>query len=262
MHKGQCGIQNWRFSCNRIQLSFAHLLLTFALISPSSIAQDNITTTEIRPSAQATRIPAEIDIELDGFLDEQVWALAQPITEFRQQEPVEGAEPSERTEVRILYDDQALYIGAMLYDSDPDGILAYQLQRDAGLGTDDRFMWIISTFNDNRTGYFFETNPAGLLGDGLIEGGGGFNKRWDGIWNMRTAIQPDGWSVEIRIPFSTLNFDPSLDAWGINFQRTIRRHNEEILWNGWRRTEGLFRPIYTGQLFGLTDISQGRGIEL
>ncbi|MDP2128481.1 MAG: DUF5916 domain-containing protein [Pseudohongiella sp.] len=252
----------------------ALVMLTFALISPSglaqnvsqnvsqNIAQNTIVTTDARPSIQAYRIPAGIEVQLDGFLDEEVWALAQPITEFRQQEPVEGGVPSEPTEIRIMYDDQALYIGAMLYDSDPAGILAYQLQRDAGLGTDDRFMWIISTFDDNRTGYFFETNPAGLLGDGLIEGGGGFNKRWNGIWNIRTAILSDGWSVEIRIPFSTLNFDPALDAWGINFQRTIRRYNEEILWNGWRRTEGLFRPVYTGQLRGLTGISQGRGIEL
>lgn len=238
------------------------LLLTLSLLSPSSFAQDTITTTEVRPSMLAHRIDGNIGVQLDGLLNEGVWAQAQPITEFRQQEPIEGAQPSERTEIRVLYDDEALYIGAMLYDSDPSGILAYQLQRDAGLGTDDRFMWIISTFDDNRTGYFFETNPVGLLGDGLIEGGGGFNKRWNGIWNIRTAIQDDGWSAEIRIPFSTLNFDPALGAWGINFQRTIRRHNEEILWNGWRRNEGLFRPIHTGQLNGLNDLSQGMGIEL
>lgn len=245
-----------------IQLCLVHLLLMFSLGSSAGFAQEAIVTTDVRPSMQALRIPADMQVRLDGNLDEGVWALAQPITEFRQQEPVEGGVPSEPTEIRVLYDDEALYIGAMLYDSDPDGILAYQLQRDAGLSTDDRFMWIISTFDDNRTGYFFETNPAGLLGDGLIEGGGGFNKRWNGIWNMRTAIQTDGWSVEVRIPFSTLNFDPALAAWGINFQRTIRRYNEEILWNGWRRTEGLFRPVHTGQLQGLTGLSQGRGIEL
>lgn len=237
-------------------------LFLVTLLPLPGIAQDGIVTTEVKPTMLATRMPAGTDIRLDGVLDEEVWALAQPITDFRQQEPVEGGTPSEPTEIRILYDDQALYIGAMMYDSNPDGILAYQLQRDAGLGTDDRFMWIISTFNDNRTGYFFETNPAGLLGDGLIEGGGGFNKRWNGIWNIRTRIQDNGWSVEVRIPFSTLNFDPTLDTWGINFQRTIRRYNEEILWNGWRRTEGLFRPVYTGELRGISDISQGRGIEL
>lgn len=267
MYKDQSCIEYRRFSCGVMQLSFVLLLLIFLPLSPSGFAQtnsapDNIAPTEFRPSIHATRIPADMDVRLDGFLDDEAWALAHPITQFRQQEPVEGGEPTERTEIRILYDDQALYIGAMMYDSDPDGILAYQLQRDAGLGTDDRFMWIISTFDDNRTGYFFETNPAGLLGDGLIEGGGGFNKRWNGIWNIRTAIQADGWSAEIRIPFSTLNFDPSLDAWGINFQRTIRRRNEEILWSGWRRNEGLFRPIHTGRLTGLSGINQGRGIEL
>lgn len=244
------------------QQVLAGMLLSASFFSPVSVAQEAIVTTDVRPSMQAFRIPADMEVRLDGNLDEDVWALAQPITDFRQQEPVEGGVPSEPTEIRVLYDDEALYIGAMLYDSDPDGILAYQLQRDAGLGTDDRFMWIISTFDDNRTGYFFETNPAGLLGDGLIEGGGGFNKRWNGIWNMRTTIQAEGWSVEVRIPFSTLNFDPALEAWGINFQRTIRRYNEEILWNGWRRTEGLFRPVHTGQLQGLTGLSQGRGIEL
>lgn len=259
----QSSPQNERLGGRGMQVFCSLLLLAGALTPASSFAQGNIVApADVRPSIVAARIPADMDVELDGFLDEEVWALAQPITDFRQQEPVEGGVPSERTEIRILYDDQALYIGAMMYDSDPDGILAYQLQRDAGLGTDDRFMWIISTFDDNRTGYFFETNPVGLLGDGLIEGGGGFNKRWDGLWNIRTAIQADGWSAEIRIPFSTLNFDPALDAWGINFQRTIRRHNEEILWNGWRRGEGLFRPVHTGRLVGLSGISQGRGIEL
>lgn len=123
-----------------IQLFLVHLLLMFSLGSPAGFAQEAIVTTDVRPSMQALRIPADMQVRLDGNLDESVWALAQPITEFRQQEPVEGGVPSEPTEIRVLYDDEALYIGAMLYDSDPDGILAYQLQRDAGLSTDDRFM--------------------------------------------------------------------------------------------------------------------------
>ena len=190
-----------------------------------------------RPSVQAVRIPDELDIRIDGFLDDPAWELADPISDFRQREPIEGGAPSEPTLIRVVYDAEALYIGAKFYDSEPSGILAHQLERNAGLGTDDRFMWILDTFGDGRTGYFFETNPAGLMGDGIIGGGGmgmGVNKRWDGIWEVRTQILPDGWSAEVRIPFSTLNFDPTLDTWGINFQRTIRRRSEEILWSAWR----------------------------
>lgn len=226
---------------------------------------------------EAEHVLPEMSISLDGRVDEASWGRAIPITDFTQQEPVEGGVPSQKTEVRVLFDEDALYISAILYD-DPEGIVAYQMQRDAYLMTDDRFMWILDTFNDGRTGYFFEINPNGLMGDGLISGGGrgggggggrgfgggGANKAWDGIWEARTFRRPDGWSAEIRIPFRTLNFNPDADRWGINFQRTIRRNNEEILWRGWRRTEGLNKPIFAGDLVGvqLHSISRGYGVEL
>ena len=139
--------------------------------------------------------------------------------------------------MRVIFDSDNLYIGAIIYD-DPEGILANQLERDASLGSDDRFMWILDTFRDGRTGYFFEINAAGLMGDGLMGGGGGrggfgrggfgggANKAWDGIWEAQTSRRPDGWSAEIRIPFRTLNFDPNTEDWWINFQRTIRRKND------------------------------------
>lgn len=238
------------------------LLVTLAGVAPLSGQDDGAEST---PVVEAARISDHLSIDVDGFLDDEGWGLAVPITEFRQQEPVEGGIPSEATEIRLLHDADALYIGALFHESDPDGILAHQLERDAGLGTDDRFMWILDTFRDGRTGYFFEVNPAGLMGDGLIGGGGGgggINKRWDGIWEVRTRILPAGWSAEIRIPFTTLNFNPSQDSWGINFQRTIRRRNEEILWRGWRRNESLFQPVHAGELRGLRDISQGLGVEV
>lgn len=216
-----------------------------------------------------------VDIELDGRIEEAVWNNAIPITDFTQQQPVEGGVPSEETEIRVVYDEDHLYIGVIIYD-DPAGVLAYQRERDAGLNTDDRFMWILDTFKDGRTGYFFEINAAGLMGDGILTGGGGggrggfgrggfggggSNKAWDGIWEARTSMRPDGWSAEIRIPFRTLNFDPDRSEWGINFQRTIRRKNEEILWRGYRRSEGLRNPVYAGELRGLRNLSQGLGLE-
>ena len=169
-------------------------------------------------------------IELDGLLNEPEWKMVSPAKDFIQRDPNEGAPSTEKTEVYVIYDESNLYIGAMLFDSNPDGILAYQKRRDQSLRTDDRFMWILDTFLDGRTGYFFEVNPAGLMGDGLIIGSEsywGTNKDWNGIWDARVVILPEGWSVEVVIPFRTLNFNPSLETWGINFQRTVRRKNED-----------------------------------
>ena len=240
----------------------------FPLANPSA-AQES-------PGVTLQALPLQGDLDLDGRILEELWFSAVPITDFTQQEPVEGGVPSEETEIRVLFDEDNLYIGVIIYD-DPEEVLAYQRERDAMLSTDDRFMWILDTFLDGRTGYFFEINAAGLMGDGILRSsggssygggrfgggfsGGGANKAWDGIWEARTAMRPDGWSAEIRIPFRTLNFDPNNDTWGINFQRTIRRRNEEILWRGWKRTEGLRRPIYAGRLTGLQNLSQGLGLE-
>jgi hypothetical protein len=215
------------------------------------------------PTVQAEPLGAEERIVLDGSLDEAVWARAVPATQFLQMEPVEGERATEATEVRVAFDRDRLYIGVMLYDSDPGGIIAHQRQRDAGLGSDDRFMWILDTFLDGRSGYFFEINPAGLMGDGLLRqsSGSNVNKSWNGIWDARVVRGSLGWTAEIAIPFRTLNFDPKLAAWGINFQRTVRRKNEESLWSGYRRTEGLTSPIHAGRLTGLAGLSQGLGLE-
>ena len=250
--------------------------LLAALAPASQVSAQTDGNGDERPTLQAIHIEPGEGITLDGNIDEPVWRRATPATGFLQRDPDQGEPATERTEVFVVYDASNLYIGAILYDSDPDGILAYQKQRDASLGTDDRFMWILDTFLDQRTGYFFEINPAGLMGDGLIGGGGGggfgrggfrgggafgVNKSWDGIWEARVVRRLDGWSAEIRIPFRTLNFDPSNDTWGINFQRTVRRKNEEMLWTGHRRNQQLTRPVFAGRLTGLKGMSQGMGLE-
>jgi len=207
-------------------------------------------------------------IRLDGVLDEPAWGRALAISGFSQQEPVEGGTPSQLTEVWVAYSSRNLYIAAIIHD-DPREVLAHQRERDAWLFTDDRFAWVLDTFRDGRTGYFFETNAAGVLSDGIIGGGGGrggggfggVNRSWDGIWEVRTSRGEYGWSLEAAVPFRTLNFDPASDTWGINFQRSIRRHNEEILWRGWRRNEGLTRLVFAGSLTGLAGMSQGVGVE-
>ena len=193
--------------------TFASTLPTESVQAQQSNGNGSVSSATAAPVPLIAHRPSgDLDITMDGRIEESVWQDATPISDFTQQEPVEGAQPSERTEIRVLFDEDNLYIGAIIYD-DPEGILAFQRERDAGLNTDDRFMWILDTFLDGRTGYFFEINAAGLMGDGVITsggggggggnrgrggnrgGGGGTNKAWDGIWEAQTFIHPDGWSA-------------------------------------------------------------------
>jgi hypothetical protein len=224
------------------------------------------------PPIEAYRLADGEDIDVDGRLDDGAWGSAMPVSDFTQRDPVEGGTPSQETVVRIAFNSDDLYIGVMLYD-DPDGIIANQRERDAFLYSDDKFAWVLDTFNNGRTGYNFEVNPAGAMTDGLITGsggsgfgggggfGGGVNRSWDGIWEARVQRLDDGWSVEVRIPFRTVNFDPSADSWGINFQRSIERYQEEIIWRGYRRNQGLNRLVNAGVVTGLSGMTQGIGLE-
>lgn len=245
-----------------------HLLSGFFLLSfIDGIAARQITSPQENQatySVEAYRLGPDEIFHLDGQMSEPFWENITPIDNFLQQEPVEGGTPSENTEIFIAFDDDYLYIGGRFYDREPDKILAWQKRRNQGLNTDDRFMFILDTFHDERNAYFFETNPAGLRGDGLLTVGQGtnLNKSWDGIWDVKTTITDEGWVAEVRIPFRSLDFDPNKSTWGINFQRTIRRHNEEIVWAGWRRNQGLFRPQNAGTLNGLEQMNQGVGLEV
>ncbi len=214
-----------------------------------------------RRSVLAVRLTGADRITLDGRLDEPVWRRATPATDFIQQDPDNGRPATEPTEVRLAYDANALYLGVICHDSEPDKWLGYQRRRDEFLQADDRFMWTIDTYLDGRTAYYFEMNPSGLMGDALLSGSTN-NRQWDGIWNARVRRSEIGWTIEIQIPFRTLNFNPDLDAWGINFQRTVRRKNEESLWMGWARNQGVRRMTNAGLLTGIHDVSQGHGLDV
>ena len=210
----------------------------------------------------AVRLEDGERIELDGRLDEAVWQQAVLATDFIQQDPVFGGTPTERTEVRIVFTSESLYMGVICFDSEPDRLLGNTMKRDEFLRADDRFMWTMDTFLDQQTGYFFEMNPSGLMADALMIAGGGNERAWDGIWDAQVRRSEIGWTVEIEIPFRTLNFDPEAPAWGVNFQRTIRRKNEENLWTGHERNQGLRRMSNAGLLLGLSDLSQGHGLDV
>ncbi len=210
---------------------------------------------------EAMRIREEDVVTLDGKLDEPLWKRAEPAADFRQIDPWNGEPATEQTEVRIAYNSRSFYMGVLCYDSEPDKWIGYQRRRDEFLGSDDRFMWTIDTFLDARSGYFFEMNPSGLMADSLM-GGGIDNRQWDGIWNARVHRSDIGWSIEIEIPFRTLNFNPDSDRWGINFQRTVRRKNEDSIWTGWQRNQGLRRMATAGLVTGLSRMSQGLGLDV
>ncbi|MGE0124007.1 MAG: DUF5916 domain-containing protein [Vicinamibacterales bacterium] len=215
-----------------------------------------------RRTITAERMRDDERIVLDGVLDEPVWGRAEHGGEFIMQDPVLGGTPTERTEVRIVYNRDHLYIGATLYDSEPDKLKGNTSKRDEFLSADDRFMWTIDTFLNQQTGYFFEMNPSGLMADALKGPTGSNAREWDGIWNARVRQSEIGWVLEIDLPFRSLAFDPNAPAWGINFQRTVRRKQEELLWTGHQRNQGLQRMANAGLLVGLKDVSPGRGFEL
>ena len=181
--------------------------------------------------------------------------------DFIQIDPANGTPATEPTEVRIVFTKDAIYMGVTCYDSEPDKWLGYQRRRDEFLPADDRFMWTIDTFLDERSGYFFEMNPSGLMADSLF-GINGDNRAWDGIWDARVRHSEIGWTIEIEIPFRTLNFDPNNDTWGFNFQRTVRRKNEDSIWMGWPRNQGLRRMTNAGHVTGITDVTQGLGLDV
>jgi Domain of unknown function (DUF5916) len=216
------------------------------------------------PAMTAVRLQDSDRIDLDGRLSEEVWRRATPASGFRQQDPNNGDAATEPTEVRILYDDHRIIVGVICFDSEPRRVMGNQMQRDQSLGADDRFMMAIDTYSDGRSGYYFEINPSGAMGDGLIAAGSGtqVNRSWDGIWNARVDRNDMGWSAEIEIPLHTINFAPDASSWGINFQRTIRRKVEETLWTGWARNQGLTYMPAAGRLQGLTGLRQGLGLDL
>jgi len=165
-------------------------------------------------------------ITIDGVLSEPVWQTGIPVTRFTQRDPVEGAPATERTEVRVAYDDDAIYIGARMYDSHPDSIVSRLCRRDVSISSD-RFAVFVDPFHDRRSGYYFMVNAAGVQYDGTLFNDSWDDNAWDGVWQARARVGKDQWSAEMRIPFSQMRFEHRDHyVWGINFRREITRRSE------------------------------------
>ena len=227
-----------------------------------------------QPSRERSSVRAVLTSEapkIDGLLDEPAWQRASPIDQFVQQEPQEGQPATDRTEVRVLFDKGHLYIGVHAYAAEP--VIATEMRRDADrLFDEDNFQVLLDTFRDSRNGYIFLTTPLGAKLEQQIfdegEGGGrgttaNVNRNWDGVWDAAARIVDDGWTAEMVIPVSTVRFAPNSDqVWGINFQRHIRRKNEQVFWSPIPKAYSLTRVSLAGELTGLSGISAGLDLKL
>ncbi len=201
--------------------------------------------------AEAVRV--DVGPVVDGNLDDPVWAEAPPLSGFVQHEPQVGSPVTEGTEVRIVYDDDALYVGAWLFDRAPQEIVVGERRRNANLRQSDAFIIVLDTYQDRQNGFVFGTNPGGIEYDGQVRGGGGVNTNWDGSWSVATSRDTEGWYVEMRIPFSTLRYGSREDqTWGVNAARYIGRKNEQAFWSPVPRQFDLYRLTEAGLLQGIS----------
>jgi hypothetical protein len=208
---------------------------------------------------------------------EPIWAEAPVLSSLTQREPLEGERASEDTEVRVLFDEENLYIGIRALDSEPHRVVSRILQRDRVMmkggfsnqptfAGDDAVAILLDPFLDRRNAYIFATNPNGAEFDGLLaDEGKEFNVDWRGVWEVAGARTSEGWSAEFRIPLRTLRYpDGSTRPWGFNVYRIIRRKNEEVLWQGWSRDAGGFHRVsLAGHLDGLQGLpALGHNLEV
>src|SRR5574341_1183960 len=179
----------------------------------------------VAPQAvRAIRVP--VPIVVDGVLDAPEWRGAAQVSGFVQRDPDEGVAPTESTVVFVVYDDDAVYVGARMFDSAPDSILALLGRRDAGVHADE-FVFYVDAYHDRRSGFYFSLNAAGTLSDGVLYNDDWDDNTWDGVWQGRVSRDSLGWSAEMRIPYSQLRFNSApQQVWGVNFRRMVARKNE------------------------------------
>ncbi len=233
--------------------------LAAAIALASSATAQEVSTTPVVAQKQVRAVRVDTPPVIDGRMDDAVWQQAEPITDFHQIRPGNQTEPSERTEVYVVYDDDAMYIAARMYDSEPHLIAAPVIRHGQGMGSDDRLVVILDPFNTQRTGYRFETNLNAARHEALYTSVNSFQIEWNTIWDTATSVDGNSWIAELEIPFKSLPFDPSIDTWGFNFGRGIRRRGEEMAWVSYNRT---YNPSISGLVTGLQGMDQGVGLDL
>lgn len=212
------------------------------------------------PVIVATRVPAGT-IHVDGLADEEAWSGASVATDFGQFEPDEGSPSTERTEARVLYGEDALYVFMRAWDSEPDQIVGQLTRRDQS-SYSDQLGVVVDSYFDRRTAFHFAVNPVGVKHDIYRYDDTGEDQGWDAVWDVETRRHADGWSAEFRIPFSQLRFREAADqTWGINFTREIARRQETAVWAPMTRSDAAIVSRF-GELRGLRDLAAPNRIEI
>jgi len=257
--------QFYRFGKSTLQFCEFNLTSCWRWLVVAAIAIGSVTDVNAdsppsaRPVMQAFDLKSTPDID-GNVLGDPAWQGVVPATGFWQVQPDEGAAATQRTEVFIGFKDDALYIGLVAYDDNPDGIIVTDSRRDSGLDDTDSFRVIIDGLLDKQNGFIFGTNPAGLEYDAQVvkEGvSGGFNLNWNASWSVQARISDIGWSAEMKIPFKSLRYGGGdKQVWGINFQRNIRRNNEVAYWAPLSRQRNLNRVSEAGSIEGIRPPAQ------
>ncbi len=237
-------------------MSVRSLIASFAcLASVSALAQ---APAEPPPKsihiARASQPPV-----IDGVLNEAEWAGATLVEDFHQIEPIEFAQPSERTRVYVMVDEDTLYVAAKMWDSEPERVAANVMRQGEQLQDDDNFAIVLDTFNDRRSGYWFEVNANGVRRQAIFQNTSSRNFDWRGIWRAMGTRDSEGWVAEMAIPVKTLTFNPASDTWGIGFRRKIERRQEFM---GWTSRNQQVNPGTAGTATGLGGLNQGLGLDL
>ncbi|MTI88721.1 MAG: carbohydrate binding family 9 domain-containing protein [Balneolaceae bacterium] len=214
------------------------------------------------PKMNAVRIDDGSIIDLNGGLDESVWALAPAATRFTQRTPNDGGKPSQKTKVKLLYTDEAVYVGIMAYDTAPDSIMSSLFRRDGSEASD----WVYVSFdsyNDQRTAFTFAVNPRGVQKDVLYYDDTNEDILWDAVWQAKTKILENGWSAELRIPLSQLRFSSKNNeqSWGVNFQRRVARNGEVSFWAPTSQDDNGMVSLF-GRLEGISNLEEPRRLEI
>lgn len=244
----------------RSKKQFSYVFLLLALLPALLYGQNSATDTEatfIRKSADIRR--TSLQPIIDGVLDDEIWQQATVITDLHQVNPVDHGTPSQESIFYVTYDDNYFYVAARLFDTEPDEIIARTMIQGQSIRFDDNVHVILDTFNNSRTAFRFVTSPNAIRDDAVFESPTSVNFDWTGIWRVESQTDEKGWTTEIAIPFTTLNFDPNTTTWGFNLEREIARTNERLAWSSFNRA---IDPSTGGLIVGMNGLQQGLGLDI